>query len=283
MRSRISALGGQAPAFSRGDGKRVDAISIAFSEAGNNALPWQVNVDAQLDGGSLVRVGTMWTVPPLSSGLPSRIIGTAICPGAVKWFLGAFVAIAPNRPLVGAAAPVGFFAPTLGAAVSQSGVDVDISAVDQDLGQMGGVYPNTILRTFRSGVNFNAGTPIANPAAGTFLGPLIGVDPAAPSALVASQNISGPCYFKQIFGSNEAGAQKWVQIYDFATVPGAGQTGFKYEINVPAGATFSLDVRTEDERAGDFFFNGVVWVVSSTAGTFTADAGPFQAQVQLGL
>jgi hypothetical protein len=289
LRTRISALGTESAVLVRvgPDGltpQRTDAIVLSLSEAANSALVWQFDVSADIEHGGNTRVGSVWAVPVVSSGLQSRIIATAVCPGAVRWHVNAYTVVSPYRQLFGAVGGIGFFAPVVPTAAGHNYADLDLADVTADLGISAGVYPNTLMRTFRAGVNYLSPGNMNFPNPGVFDGPIIGTDPVPPSPLAFQQLFESPCYFKQIFGSNETASRRWIHIFDSAVPIGNGSTAAKYIINVPSGATFSLDVRTEDQRAGDFFFNGLVWMASSTAGTLTIDnAALINAQVQLGL
>lgn len=93
------------------------------------------------------------------------------------------------------------------------------------------------------------------------------VDPAAGVPLIDQAFLaSRSAFLARVFGSNEGAAARWLMIFNQSGVPANG-TEPRYAIAVPAGQSFSLSLA--EPR---FFHNGIVWMVSSTAGSLTLDA-----------
>jgi hypothetical protein len=90
-------------------------------------------------------------------------------------------------------------------------------------------------------------------------------DTTALTYMLAARTSAGSLY--QIFGSNEGGAKRWVQVFDSTTLPANG-TIPKLSIPVDAGKTFSVSL-----GHGRKFTAGIRIAVSSTAPTLTVDTG----------
>lgn len=93
-----------------------EALSIYLSESGAQQASWQIDVWAEIDArGSqagrgrgkkpVVFVGTINTVSGVNSGQLDRIVGQAVCPGALTWILRA-TGPAPGFTPPGFAVPI---------------------------------------------------------------------------------------------------------------------------------------------------------------------------------
>lgn len=80
-----SGLGTQAVTYD--DADAGEGLAIFFSQGANDTGRWRLQILARIDEG-LIQVGEIYVSPPNSakpSGNLSRVVGTAVCPGARSW------------------------------------------------------------------------------------------------------------------------------------------------------------------------------------------------------
>lgn len=101
-----------------------------------------------------------------------------------------------------------------------------------------------------------------------FADPLVQwVDPTSLASSCLVKSSAGSLY--QLFGSNEGYSKTWVQIFDLSSVPEGGGEGGpvpRFTIPVEANSTFSLEL-----PRGRSFTNGIVWVASQYAASYSPD------------
>lgn len=65
-----------------GAGEKQNSLSVAITEVQNSLVVWQVKVEALLFERAATReLGRLDTIPPNTTGVPSRVVGIATCPG----------------------------------------------------------------------------------------------------------------------------------------------------------------------------------------------------------
>lgn len=68
------------------EAKDASRVVLSLSEDPATNAQWRIDLDAELSDGTRGRVGSLATRRPVDAdGVGSRIIGSATCPGAVRW------------------------------------------------------------------------------------------------------------------------------------------------------------------------------------------------------
>ncbi len=79
------------------DSDAGEGLAIFLSQASTDLVRWRIEVSAKLDTGANSLVGIIYTSPPRATspepGPLSRLVGIAVCPGAVSWSVSVTPAI----------------------------------------------------------------------------------------------------------------------------------------------------------------------------------------------
>jgi hypothetical protein len=229
-----------------------DAIGIAVNEPGTQSAlagapgvapaPWALDVYAWTEA-ARVWVGRIDCVPDPSGQVLERLVGHAVCPGALEW------AVEVTGPSVAQANAAAIAAGTLGSWewwAELHGFSVAIS-------------------------NPGTGTGVFTPR-----GRVRTLSPAAGLA-VSSVVTAFPARFRGFFGSNEGAAQKWLMLFDAVAVPANGTQPIA-GIAIDAGAGISFNLSFADTLTMQ---TGTTWAVSDTANTLTLSATTFRVTTRL--
>ena len=70
------------------DSDSGEGLAVFFSQGVNDTQRWRLDILARLDTGADILVGIVYVSPPTAtnpSGVPTRQVAAAICPGAKSW------------------------------------------------------------------------------------------------------------------------------------------------------------------------------------------------------